>query len=121
MLLLALATCGEKEDPVNTDVCKGLEHITGVTWTSDVERITRSSCVECHCSRDVGCDRHNAPSNATFDDYETAAFYAQLMAVKVGSGIMPPPSEINGSSIVEPTQEDRCRIVVWAREGALLE
>jgi uncharacterized membrane protein len=109
---LGAAGCGEKHDPINTNVCKGLT-VKGMTYDEHIKPIFDDHCDQCHQERG---DRHGAPPDINLDSYDHAiAVNLEDIHDVVVSSLMPPPDT---NLVQQPTIEERCMIKVWIDEEA---
>src|SRR5262245_14891498 len=90
-LALLVAGCGEKNDPVNTEVCKGLT-VANMSYAVDIKPILERSCTRCHSSS--SSKRHGAPRDSNLDTYDAAVAIADEIEENVVSSLMPPNDAI---------------------------
>jgi hypothetical protein len=94
---------------------------TGPTWYADVLPIVSENCVACHQPQGMNMGGMVAPMSLR--TYEDAAPFAQLMALRVAAGEMPPwdahpmfKGKFIGEMYLE--EEEKRTIVAWAEAGA---
>ena len=103
VLAVALMACGQKDAEFEP------------TYYRDVQPILEARCNACHQAGDIG--------PFTFETYDDASRYADMIAAAVESKTMPPlPAEIEGCrDFVDErimTAEERETLRMWAKQGA---
>ncbi|AGP36537.1 hypothetical protein BE04_22515 [Sorangium cellulosum] len=109
--VMGVTGCGDDEQAPSPSGSK-------VTWYRDIQPLVERSCASCHDGAGVG--------RVALTDAATAQRLAELMALRVSDGAMPPPvldpscRSYAGAERMSLTVDERARFEAWARDGAPL-
>ena len=93
-LLVFLAACGDKVDPILEFDAGSAEDGEAVTYIEDVRPLLETHCLLCHSQSKQGFERNGAPININFDTYDGILAWIDQASQRIQSGTMPPTGGI---------------------------
>ena len=106
------AGCGHKPDPVFCSEAT-LESFGEIDYDDHIQPFLDEYCTSCHSASVSGPDRHLAPDEVNFDDFDAARSHLADIALEVREYRMPPDFE----DFPHPSLSERCLIVAWEDQG----
>lgn len=110
LLVAALTACGSDDEGEEESLPE--VDCSGAIPTFDQVTAFSEACTNCHSTSLSGADRHGAPTDINWDDYDSAKANAEHGAEEVFEGEMPP--EGSGETITDAQKE---QLYLWALCG----